>query len=87
MTHHANPRFWRCYRALPAEIRELADRNYEILKSNPNHGSLHFKKIGALWSVRVVCTIARWPQRSEATGCGSQWLTCRVRQARGTKAG
>ena len=39
MTHHANPRFWRCYRALPAEIRELADRNYEILKTNPNHGS------------------------------------------------
>jgi hypothetical protein len=38
---------------LPAEIRELADRNYDILKSNPNHGSLHFKKIGALWSVRV----------------------------------
>jgi hypothetical protein len=38
---------------LPAEIRELADRNYEILKSNPNHGSLHFKKSGALWSVRV----------------------------------
>jgi hypothetical protein len=53
VTHHANPRFWRCYRALPAEIRELADRNYEILKANPNHGSLHFKKIGALWSVRV----------------------------------
>jgi hypothetical protein len=25
-----------CYRALPAEIRELADRNYVILKSNPN---------------------------------------------------
>jgi hypothetical protein len=38
---------------LPAEIRELADRNYEILTSNPNHGSLHFKKIGVLWSVRV----------------------------------
>ncbi len=53
MTHHANPRFWRCYRALSAEIRELADRNYEILKTHPNHGSLHFKKIRALWSVRV----------------------------------
>jgi hypothetical protein len=51
--HHANPRFWRCYRALPTETRELADRNYEILKSNPKHGSLHFKKIGVLWAVRV----------------------------------
>jgi hypothetical protein len=38
---------------LPAEVRELADRNYEILKSNPSHASLHFKKIGVLWSVRV----------------------------------
>jgi len=53
VTHHGNPRFWRCYRALPAEIRELADRSYKILKANPNHGSLHFKKIGTLWSVRV----------------------------------
>lgn len=53
MTHHANPRFWRCYRALPTEIRALADRNYAILKSNPSHGSLSFKKIGVLWSVRV----------------------------------
>ena len=71
MTHHANPRFWRCYRALPAEIRELADRNYEILKSNPNHGSLHFKKIGALWSVRVGVHYRALATESEATWCGS----------------
>lgn len=53
MTHHANPRFWRCYLALPVEVREIADRNYDILKSNPKHRSLHFKKIGTLWSGRV----------------------------------
>lgn len=53
MKHHANPRFWRCYQELPKEVRELADRNYALLKSDPSHGSLHFKKIGALWSVRV----------------------------------
>lgn len=53
MTHHANARFWRCYRALPAEVRDLADRNYALLKANPKHRSLHFKQIGALWSVRV----------------------------------
>jgi hypothetical protein len=51
--HFANARFWRCYRALPAEIRALADRNYALLRSNPGHGSLHFKQIGVLWSVRV----------------------------------
>ena len=53
MKHFANARFWQCYRALPAAIQALADRNYAILRSNPSHGSLHFKQIGALWSVRV----------------------------------
>ena len=53
MKHHANPRFWQCYRGLPKEVRDLADRNYRILKADPSHGSLHFKKIGPLWSVRV----------------------------------
>lgn len=53
MKHVASVRFWRCYRALPAEVRALADRNYSLLKTNPKHRSLHFKQIGALWSVRV----------------------------------
>jgi len=53
VTHRANARFWRCYRALPAEVRDLADRSYALLKTNPKHGSLHFKQVGALWSVRV----------------------------------
>ena len=53
MKHHANPRFWRCYRGLPKEIRDLADRSYSLLKADPSHGSLHFKKVGSLWSVRI----------------------------------
>ena len=53
MKHFANARFWQCYRALPVAIQALADRNYALLRSNPSHGSLHFKQIGALWSVRV----------------------------------
>jgi hypothetical protein len=28
-------------------------QNYELLKANPRHPSLHFKRIGKLWSVRV----------------------------------
>lgn len=44
---------WRCYRGLPKEVRELADRNYVLLKSDPSHSSLHFKKVGSVWSVRV----------------------------------
>lgn len=53
MKHRATPRFWECYRSLPTEIQELADRNYRQLCENPEHPSLHFKKVGRFWSVRV----------------------------------
>jgi hypothetical protein len=41
------------YRRLPADVRSLADKNFRLLKSDPKHPSLHFKKIDKLWSVRV----------------------------------
>ncbi len=53
MTHHATPRFWGCYSNLPASIRQLADANFELLKLNPRHPSLHFKQVGNFWSVRI----------------------------------
>ena len=53
MKHFASPQFWRCYRQLPPEVREIADKNFQLLKADPKHPSLHFKKIGRLWSVRV----------------------------------
>lgn len=53
MTHRAHARFWRCYRALPREIRNLADRSYALLRADATHPSLHFKKVGAFWSSRV----------------------------------
>ena len=53
MNRRTNARFWRCYRELPKDIRDLADRNYAILRTDPNHRSLHFKKIGDVWSARV----------------------------------
>lgn len=56
MKHFTLPRFWKCYAELPAKIQRLADKNYQLLKNNPAHPSLHFKKIGSshpLWSVRV----------------------------------
>lgn len=30
-----------------------ADKNFALLKDNPRHPSLHFKKVGTLWSARV----------------------------------
>lgn len=41
------------YRDLPLEIQSLANRNFELLKQNPDHPSLHLKKVGRYWSVRV----------------------------------
>lgn len=56
MRHFTLPRFWRHYQQLPREIQELADKSYELLKTDPRHPSLHFKQVGRtkqLWSVRV----------------------------------
>ena len=53
MRHFASPSFWEGYEELPESIQELADKNYEILKADPKHPSLHLKKAGKYWSVRV----------------------------------
>lgn len=46
MNHTASARFWRCYEALPAEARAVADKNFELLKRDPSHPSLQFKLLG-----------------------------------------
>ena len=53
MRHYAAPEFWLIYRGLPSEIQKLADKAFELLKADPHHRSLHFKKAGRFWSVRV----------------------------------
>ena len=53
MNHFASPNFWKCYSALPANIRELADKNFALLQTDPTHPSLHFKKVGRFRSARV----------------------------------
>jgi hypothetical protein len=53
LIHHASPDFWACYNSLPALLREQADKAFELLKTNPQHPSLHFKKVGRFWSARV----------------------------------
>ncbi len=53
MKHFASPQFWQHYRQLPTEVRALADKNFQLLKADPRHPSLHFKRIGRLWSARV----------------------------------
>ncbi len=44
MRHFASPAFWEAYRKLPDNVRTLADRNYALLKDNPQHPSLHLQE-------------------------------------------
>lgn len=53
MKHLATRRFWALYQELPDEMRATADRAFALLKKNPRHPSLQFKKIGRGWSARV----------------------------------
>ena len=53
MHHLADSDFWKAYDALPTEIRRQADKAFALLKQNPKHPSLHFKKIGRRWSARI----------------------------------
>ncbi len=53
MKRHASPTFWIQYRALPDSVRELADKSFALLKADPRHPSLHFKRVDRFWSVRV----------------------------------
>ncbi|MGI8541248.1 MAG: hypothetical protein ACR2N0_15990 [Rubrobacteraceae bacterium] len=38
---------------MPTHVRELADKNFALLKENPRHPSLHFKRTGRFFSARV----------------------------------
>ena len=58
MLHRASSGFWKEYQALPQEIRSRADKQFALLKTNPQHPSLQFKKLGEsrgqeVWSARV----------------------------------
>ena len=53
MKHRTSEKFWHFHRQLPEKIQRLADENFELLKHNPRHPSLHFKKVGRFWSARI----------------------------------
>lgn len=48
------PEFWKLHQQLPAKIRSLARKNYQLWRENAFHPSLHFKRIGGgNWSARI----------------------------------
>ena len=51
--HFTTRRFWEYYGDLPKSVQLSADESYELLKVSPSHPSLHFKKVGKYWSVRI----------------------------------
>ena len=54
MRHFKDPKFQSSYEALPRHVRAQADKSFVLLKRNPKHPSLHFKRMhGDLWSARV----------------------------------
>ncbi|PYV17947.1 MAG: hypothetical protein DMG21_06655 [Acidobacteria bacterium] len=51
--HRATPRFWTLLSRLPEPVQKVARQNFDLLKVDPMHPSLRFKKVGGLWSARV----------------------------------
>ena len=51
--HRTTNRFWKCFENLPDPVQKVSKKNFSLLKTNPLHPSLYFKKIGKFWSVRV----------------------------------
>jgi hypothetical protein len=77
--YRATPDFWYYYRQLPDEIQDLADRCYELLKQDSRYPSLHFKKVGQFWSVRIgihyrALAVAEFSERKVATKMGNSHL-------------
>lgn len=51
--HRTTNRFWKCFEKLSNPVQKVSKKNFELLRINPLHPSLHFKKVGKFWSVRV----------------------------------
>ena len=51
--HRTTSRFRKCFENLPVAVQKVSKKNFELLKLNPLHPSLHFKKVGEFWSIRA----------------------------------
>lgn len=52
----ATRRFWAAFQALPGDVQELATKNYRLWQRDPQHPSLHFRRLQGSrdrFSVRV----------------------------------
>ena len=51
--HRTTPQFWKRFDVLPHDVQKLARKNFELLRQDPRHPSLQFKRLGEYWSARV----------------------------------
>jgi hypothetical protein len=75
MQHRAATDFWQQYHALSQEVRPRADKQFSMLKANPQHPSLQFKKVGErhgqeIWSARVTLNHRALAIKRPAGICG-----------------
>jgi hypothetical protein len=46
-------RFRRAFASQPKPVQRRVRKAYALWRVNPSHPSLHFKKVGGVWSARV----------------------------------
>ena len=51
--HRTTARFWKHFANLPQDAQRTARKNFDLLKQDPLYPSLHFKRVGKFWSVRI----------------------------------
>lgn len=51
--HRTTARFWEYFEQLPEPVQRISKEKFDLLKADPRHPSLHFRKVGKLWSVRA----------------------------------
>lgn len=51
--HRATSCFWALFDRLPEAVQSVGRKNFNLLKNDSSHPSLHFKKVGKPWSARA----------------------------------
>ena len=56
MISHTNSSFWKLYKKLPQNVREIAKKQYKLFVKDAYHASLHFKRVHStrpIYSARI----------------------------------
>ncbi|MGI8838788.1 MAG: hypothetical protein ACR2H4_19420 [Pyrinomonadaceae bacterium] len=70
MKHLASPRFWRHYRDLPEAVRRLADKNFELLKSDLITPRCISRRLIGSGLFELALIIERWAWTQLIQSCG-----------------